>query len=409
MTEEMPPDMQSSTGEQQVDLGLEGGPLRDERARTRGIVLLGAAIFAIGLGVNMHMAMNVNYLHELLQASSWQQGYLESIRETCGIACFFVIALLAGRSEPRIAAVMLIVMGGGLAAYSRLDSVPQVIVFSLTWSFGLHIWMPLSRSMQLALAPKGREGRTMGTLRSVGTLGVLLALGGVYVLKTYAGLGMRALFLIGGALTALGALPLLFMPDIRARSRKRMPLRRIASRGYRLFCGLELLDGMRKQIFLLFAVLMLVREHGVQVQTIALLMFTTHAICLVLAPLAGHLVDRVGERPVLTGYFAAVSVIFVLYTVVTNLHALYAIYVIDNAMFVFKVALPTYANRIARKGERTQLLAMGVTMNHIGAVTLPLIGGALYAAWGYRFPFYCGAAVALISTAVARFVPARAA
>ena len=53
-----------------------------ERARTRGLVLLGGAVFALGLGVNMHSAMNVNYLHEVLSANSWQQGYLESIRVT---------------------------------------------------------------------------------------------------------------------------------------------------------------------------------------------------------------------------------------------------------------------------------------------------------------------------------------
>ncbi len=379
----------------------------DERARRRGIALLAGAVFALGLGVNVHMAMNVNYLHELLSASSWQQGYLESIRETCGILSFFVIALLAGRSEPKTAAIMLVTMGFGFAAYCYLHTIPQVIVFSLIASFGLHMWMPLSRSMQLALARKGHEGRTMGAIGSVGALGVLLALGGVYVLKVYAGFGMRDLFLLGGVLTVLGALPLIFMPDIRAKRTERMPIGRVLTKGYRLFCGLELLDGMRKQVFLLFALLALVREHGVQVQTVALLMFITQAICLGLAPAAGLLIDRVGERLVLTGYFAIIACIFVLYAIVSDVRALYVIYVIDNAMFVFKVALPAYANRIAPRNERTQLLAMGVTMNHIGAVTLPLLGGWLYSEWGYRFPFYCGAAVAVISVVVAQFLPKR--
>jgi len=383
------------------------GPEPADRARARGLVLIGAAVLAMGLGVNMHSAMNVNYLHEILSADSWQQGYLESIRETCGIVSFIVIAFLAARSEPAAAAVMVLLVGGGLAAYSTLTTIPQLIAFSLVWSFGFHMWVPLSGSMQLALARKGHEGRTLGVLRSVGAAGVLLSLGGVFALRVWAGLGMREIFLIGGALTALGAVPLLLMPAIRAGQPTRMPLRRLASKGFRLYCGLEFLDGMRKQIFLLFAVLALVREHGVKVETIVALMFVNQAMCLVLAPLAGHLVDRFGERPVLTGYFAGIGAIFVLYATMTNLYALYAIYVVDNAMFVLKVAVTTYANRIAAKGERTQLLAMGVTMNHVGAVTLPLIGGALYATLGYRFPFYCGAAIAFVSVAVAQFVPSR--
>ena len=388
-------------------LGPEMPSPLDERARVRGIVLLAGAVFALGLGVNMHMAMNVPYLHELLSASSWQQGYLEAIRETCGILSFFVIVLLARRSEPRTAAVMLILVGGGLAAYCALHTISYVIVFSLVWSFGFHAWVPLSGSMKLALAKKGQEGRTLGVLRSVGAVGVLLALGSVYALKVYVGFGMRELFLLGGLLSTLGAIPLLFMPTIRARKPQRMPLKRAMSKGYRLFCGLELLDGMRKQIFLLFAVLALVREHGVKVETIAALMFVNQAACLVLAPIAGYLVDRFGERPVLTAYFAGIAVVFVLYATVASLQMLYVIYVIDNALFVLKVALPTYANRIALKGERTQLLAMGVTMNHIGAVTLPLVGGALYATMGYKFPFYCGTAIAAVSIVIAQAIPSR--
>ena len=79
----------------------------EAHARRRNLVLLAAAIFLMSLGLNVHMAMNVNYLHDLLKATSWQQGYLESARESLGVCSFFFIALLAGRSEPRVAAIML--------------------------------------------------------------------------------------------------------------------------------------------------------------------------------------------------------------------------------------------------------------------------------------------------------------
>jgi MFS family permease len=382
---------------------LEGG----ERQRTRAILLLGAATFSLAVGLNMHVAMNVNYLHELLRASSWQQGYLEAIRETCGVLSFFMIAFLVGRSEPKVAAIMLALMGCGLAAYRWIVVIPQVIVFSLIWSFGFHIWAPLGSSMQLALARRGREGQTMGLFSSVGALGVLLGLSLVYVLKVFAGFGMREIFLVGGALAGLAALPLLWVPEIRAKKIDRISIRAAVTGRYRLYCSLELLDGMRRQIFLLFAVLVLVREHGVQVQNIAALMFVNQVLCIALAPLAGRLVDRVGERPVLMAYFLSIATVFIMYARAMAVETMFVIYVIDNVLFVLKVAMPTYVNRIAPRKERTQVLALGTTMNHIGAVTLPLAGGAMYALLGYRVPFYCGACVALISFLLARRIPRR--
>jgi len=383
-----------------ASLSLEG------RARRRGLILLGAAIFMISLGVNMHMAMNVNFLHDLLKAGSWQQGYLESLRESLGVCSFFFIAMLAGRSEPRVAALMFAIVGVGLASYSRLGTVPQLIAASMFWSFGFHIWSPMSGSMQLGFSRQGQEGRTMGTLGSVGTLGVLAALGGVWLLRRLAGLGMRDLFLVGGTLTALGAVPLLLMPSIRAPATNPMPFSVAFSKRYRLYAGIELLDGMRRQIFSLFAVLALVQERGVHVETIAALMFFNQLICLPLAPLAGHLVDRVGSRPVLTFYFSMVAVICVLYSSLSDVRALFVIYILDNAMFMFRVGVAVYANSIVRPGERTRLMALGTTMNHIGAVFLPAIGGALYAYWGYRLPFYAGACIALASVALVQYVPA---
>jgi MFS family permease len=186
-----------------------------------------------------------------------------------------------------------------------------------------------------------------------------------------------------------------------------MPFRRAFSKDYRLYCGLEMLDGMRRQIFSLFAVLALVQERGVHVEEIAGLMFVNQLMCLPLAPLAGALVDRVGSRPVLTGYFTVVGIVCLLYASVTNVHALFGIYILDNAMFMFRVGIPLYANRVVRPGERTQLMAMGTTMNHIGAVALPAIGGALYVRYGYRLPFQAGACIAVASVALVQWIPRR--
>ncbi len=382
--------------------------------RTRGLVLLGICFFSMNLGLMLHMAANVPFF-DSLEANAWQQGYLEAVRESCGILSFFIIAILVGRSEPKAASLMMGLAGGGLACYyfigggviSLISPIHQALGLSLVWSFGLHMWMPLTNSLSLALARPGREGRTLGMLRAVGTTGMMVSFAGVLILIRHAHFELPSLFLIGGIIAVAGAVPTFFIPDIRLANLKRMPLVRALRPRYRLFCAIELLDGMRKQVFLLFAVVYLVKDRGIGADMVAQLLLISYGIMLLAQPLAGWLVDRLGERKVLSFYFPSLAVIFILYATVRNLQALYVIYIIDNVLFSFRVAVSTYANRIAAEGERTQLLAMGVTMNHIGAVTLPLVGGVLYQTVGYRYPFYCGAVVAVVSCVVVQFIAPR--
>ncbi len=376
-------------------------------SRPSPVALLAVSVGCLSLGIFMHLSMNVNFIHEILHGSSWQQGYLEAIRETQGILSFFVIAMLAGQSEPRIAALMLVITGTGLAAYSLVAAIPHLIMASLFWSFGFHAWVPVSGSLQLALAKRGHEGRALGWMGAVSAAGVLLGLGGVWALTTWAGFGLRQLFVLAGTITALGAIPLLFMPAVRTPAGLAPNPRRFLARPFRLYGALEFLDGMRKQIFFLFAVLALVREHGVTVPTIAALMFANQIIMIVLAPAAGRWVDRAGERPVLIVYFTGFVAAFILYATLTDVTALCAVYMADSALGSLRVGIITYAKHLVRPAELTRLLAWGVTLNHVGAVTLPLVGGALYSAWGYRFPFWCGALIAAGSIFVARRLPRR--
>src|SRR5688572_13606446 len=175
-------------------------------SRPRPVMLLAISVGCLSLGIFMHLSMNVTFIHDILHASSWQQGYLEAIRETQGIMSFFVIALLVGASEPRIAAVMLLITGLGLSAYALVGSIPHLILASLFWSFGFHAWVPVSGSLQLALAKRGYEGRALGWMGALSAAGVLLGLGLVWGLSKYAGFGLRNLFVLAGTITALGAI-----------------------------------------------------------------------------------------------------------------------------------------------------------------------------------------------------------
>ena len=124
------------------------------------------------------------------------------------------------------------------------------------------------------------------------------------------------------------------------------------------------------------------------------------------SPRVGRLIDRLGEKPILTFYYACMILVFLGYAFVPVKYILYAIFVIDGGFFVFATALTIYVNRIAPAAEHTPTLSMGVAMNHVAAVSMPLLGGILWNVLGYRWAFLIGIPAAVASIAVVLRLPA---
>lgn len=375
-------------------------PTLSDAQRRRGLVFLGLAVGAVGFTMALQMGLNANFLREEIGIDGFQMGLIESIRESCGIVAFALLALLAGLAEPLIGAAMLLLVAAGLGAYAYAPGYVWVVLLSVAWSQGLHIWMPLPNSMALALAEPGRAGHRLGQLAACGTVG---GMGGFLtgILLTRLGVPIRPLYLLAGVAAVAGAALCLGIP----RKIKTPGPRLVFRRRYGLYYLLNFLEGWRKQIFVAFAAFLLVARFGTPVWVILLLSGLVQGIGYFTAPAVGKLIDRVGERRVLTFYYACLTVFFVGYATLPNEYALYVLYVIDNAFFVFAMALTTYVNRIAPRSEHTATLSMGVATNHVASVAMPLVGGLLWAALGYQATFLVGAAAAAISIAVVQFVP----
>jgi MFS family permease len=120
----------------------------------------------------------------------------------------------------------------------------------------------------------------------------------------------------------------------------------------------------------------------------------------------GRQIDKRGEKGPLRFYSIGLILVFLGYAIVHNVYALYGLFLLDNVLFSFGVGYTTYLHRIVREGELTPCLAMGVTMNHIAAVTVP-IGGALL--WqhfnNYQIPFWVGVTLAIVALIANRWLP----
>jgi len=366
------------------------------------LFFLSIAVGGVGFVLAMQLGLNENFLVEELKTSWFQRGLLESARETCGITALLVLALLAGFAEPLVAAAMLVLLAAGIGGYAFVPDYFWLVAMSLVWSQGLHVWMPLPDSMALSLAEPGRQGYRLGQMRAAGAIGFVVGLTGAYVL-TRLGVQMRPLYLLAAAAGLLAAAACLGIP----RKIKTPGPRLVFRRRYSLYYILCFLDGWRKQIFMCFAGFLLVKVYHADLKTMLILWGVVQVIGYMASPSVGRLIDRVGERRILVFYFTCLTLFFLGYAVIESIPALYVLFVIDSAFFVFAMAMTTYVGRLAPPAEHTPTLSMGIAMNHAAAVIMPLTGGIIWKLYGHKWIFVSGAIVALASVGVALLVPKR--
>jgi predicted MFS family arabinose efflux permease len=126
-------------------------------------------------------------------------------------------------------------------------------------------------------------------------------------------------------------------------------------------------------------------------------MVVSRLINSLVAPRVGDWMDRLGERRVLTSSYAAMAAAFIGYAIFRHVLLLSLMYIVINFLFMFRIGLDTYVNRIAPREELAPTLTTGVSVNHITSVGMSLVAGTLVATLGYRPLCYGAAAMILMS------------
>jgi predicted MFS family arabinose efflux permease len=276
------------------------------------------------------------------------------------------------------------------------------VVVSLIWSQGLHIWMPLPNSMMLSLAEPGQTGRRLGQLQAAGAIGSAVGLIGAFLL-TFVRVPMRPLYVMAGVVCVMGAMACLALP----RDIKTPGPRFVLRKAYWRYYMLTFLEGWRKQIAIAFAGYLLVRVYHTPLEVMLALWITVQLTGWWASPRIGRVIDRIGERPVLMFYYGTLVIFFCGYAFVHNKYLLWGVFLLDNMFFALAMALTTYVRHIAPPAEHTPTLSMGVAMNHVSAVAMPLVGGYVWKYFNYKWTFAMGAAVAAVSILAASSLPIR--
>jgi hypothetical protein len=371
-----------------------------EKDRRRGLFFVAAASACVGMVLALQQGLNANFLVGEIGISGLQAGMLEAVRESCGIAALGVFVLVAGLTEPVIGSLAVLLIALGLGSYAFAPTYGAVMALSVAWSMGFHVWTPLPNSMTLALAEPGKAGARLGKVGAAAALGSAAGLGLALAL-TLLGVKIRPLYVMVGAAALLGAAACFGIP----RKLKAPGPSFVFRKRYSRYYVLNFLEGWRKQIAVAFGGFLLVKIYGARLVDILILAAIIQAICYFTSSRVGKLIDKVGERKVLVFYYVTVTVLFLGYAFLRGRYLLYAVYILDNATFVFNTGLTTYVNKIAPKSEHRPTLSMGVAANHVASVTMPFVGGILWTVLGYQWAFLIGIPAAAASIAIVLKMP----
>lgn len=367
----------------------------------RMLVYLVVSNFMLYFGLRVWQAMFNNFAVEEMGVGPGSVGWIQAVREVPGLMGFLVGFLALFLSEVRIMALSVILLGIGTFLTGQAHSIPFLLISTLVMSSGFHFFYPSSNAMVLMAVEKQHTPKTLGQLRSLGAIAALLATGAVYLLVEP--WGYRRLFMVVGGIVAAGGLLLLPLGG----AKEGLPQRRqiVLRRRYWLYYTLAFLMGSRRHIFTTFAIFLLVRQYGISVQTTATLFLLNSLINTYVLQLVGKLVSRLGERLMLSIAFGTLAFVFLGYAYVTYLPALFVLYVIDNILFGFNLALTTYYQKISVTAEEiTSNLSVEQSINHIAAIVMPVIGGTVWGLFGSQAPFLVGVGIVLVSLALTQFM-----
>jgi hypothetical protein len=334
-----------------------------------------------------------NYAVEIAGLEGRHVGVIQSVREIPGFLTLLAVFVMMVVREHRLAALSVFTLGLGVLATGFFPTFAGLTLTTLVMSFGFHYYETASQSLTLQYFDKSVSPWVFGKLRSLAaasSIGVGLF---IYLAATF--LDYRGLYLVVGLLLgAVAVWALLQDPTDRdlVPQRRRMVVRR----RYWLFYFLTFMAGARRQIFIAFAVFLLVKRFGFTVQQITLLFVINNGINFFLSPVIGRAIIRFGERKVLSLEYASLILVFTAYAVVPSGLLAAGLYVLDHVFFNFHIAIRTYFQKTGDPRAIAPSMAVGFTINHIAAVVLPAVGGVLWMV-DYRIPFLAGAGLALVS------------
>lgn len=344
-------------------------------------------------GLQVWRTLFDNFAANMVGLDGQHIGVIQSIREIPGFLALLVVYVMLVLKEYRISSLSIFVLGTGVAIAGFFPSYPGLIFTTIVMSFGFHYYETTNQSLTLQYFDEATAPIVFGKLRSHAAAANIAV--GVVILAIAPLLSYKMIFLLSGILI-MGASIWSFKVNPENPSAIKQRKRMILRKRYSLYYFLTFMAGARRQIFIAFAVFLLVKKFSFSVQEIAMLFLINNIINYFISPYIGKSIVRFGERAVLSLEYFSLIFIFLAYAFVDSKLLIGLLYIADHVFFNFAIAINSFFQKIADPRDIAPSMAVGFTINHIAAVVFPVIGGLLWMV-DYKIPFYCGAVFSVVS------------
>ena len=348
---------------------------------------------ASSVGLQAWLILFNNFAVEVAGLQGNHVGMIQSVREIPGFLALLAIFVIIFIKEHQLSALSILFLGIGLAATGIFPSYTGLLLTTLVASFGFHYFETTNQSLTLQYFDKHTSPWVFGKLRSLSAasnIGI-----GVFIYLFASILDFTQIYLVIGVMIIAAGL-WGFFKDPADRNIVPQHKKMIFRKKYWLFYFLTFMGGARRQIFMAFAIFLLVKKFQFSVQEVTALFVINNLINYFLSPIIGKAIIRFGERKVLSLEYSSLIFIFLAYAAVGSKTLVALLYILDHIFFNFSIAIRTYFQKIGDPRDIASSMAVGFTINHVAAVFLPAIGGMLWMI-DYRIPFVAGACMSLIS------------
>ena len=348
-------------------------------------------------------ALHTNYAVDVIGFGGAQQGILHTVREIPGFLAFAAVFLLLFMREQTLGIVSVLTIGVGVAITGFFPWAFGFYATTVLKSLGFHYYETAAQSLALQWFDKANAPSRMGRIYSYASMSTIAAYGLIFVTWKWLRLDFLWVFLAGGLVAiGIGLFIWLAFPRFQGHTPQRKTL--VLRRRYWLYYVITFIGGARRQIFMIFAVLMMVQKFNYAVGDMTMLLLGNAVFTTLIAPRLGRFIETWGERRSIIIEHIGLIAVFAAYALVSNPWLAAGLYMLDNAFFSMSIAHRTYFQKIGDPEDMAPTAGVAFSINHIAAVFIPIPLGLLWD-FDYTLVFWVGTAIAALGLAFSMLVP----
>jgi MFS family permease len=361
-----------------------------------------------GIAGGINSTVFNNFLSDVYKLSASARGIVEFPRELPGASIIIVLGLLSFLGDIRMSMAGMIFASLGMLGLGMFSpTFATMLIWMMILSLGTHIFLPLYASIGMGLSEKEEYGARLGKYNAYNLVATIIGYAIVWCGFKYFNFTYKIVFALAAVSYIFAAF---FLGLMNAKKPKIKRAKFVFRKEYSLYYVLCLIYGARKQIFLTFAPWVLIQVYHLDPPTFAILGCIIAGLSIVTRTIVGNAIDVKGEKFVLSLEAIILVVICLGYSFAADIAPkgtaviiIAACYIIDNSMSVVEMARSTYVKKIALCPEDvTPTLSAGTSFDHVIAMSIPFLGGIIWATVGYKYVFLVAAFIAFVNIFLTR-------